>query len=76
MAWVLATLLFLVADAKTWYRPHATETHYAFPISLGLWNTLLMDMNSVFQAILCVCVSRRRFMISSGALKGAQHSLA
>ncbi|KAL7414276.1 hypothetical protein BDY24DRAFT_386389 [Mrakia frigida] len=42
--------------SQTWYRPHATETHRAFPIRWALWNTLLMLGNSFFQVILCVCM--------------------
>ena len=41
---------------QTWYRPHATATHKAFPITWALWNTVLMDLNSVFQCILCGCM--------------------
>jgi hypothetical protein len=44
------------ADSQTWYRPHATSTHRAFPMSWALWNTILMDLNSAFQCILCGCM--------------------
>ncbi|CAD6568158.1 MAG: hypothetical protein TREMPRED_004307 [Tremellales sp. Tagirdzhanova-0007] len=44
------------AKSQTWYRPHATETHRAFPIEWALWNTILMDGNSFFQCILCGCM--------------------
>ncbi|ORY34992.1 hypothetical protein BCR39DRAFT_515962 [Naematelia encephala] len=44
------------AKSQTWYKPHATETHTAFPISWALWNTLLMDGNSIFQCMLCGCM--------------------
>lgn len=44
------------AQSQTWYRPHATATHRAFPITLALWNTILMDGNSFFQCILCGCM--------------------
>jgi hypothetical protein len=27
--------------AQTWYRPHATATHRAFPMSWALWNTIV-----------------------------------
>ncbi|KAG8943407.1 hypothetical protein FRC00_011171 [Tulasnella sp. 408] len=36
-------------QSQTWYRPHATETHRAFPINTGLLICLLIDLNSVFQ---------------------------
>lgn len=29
------------AKSQTWYRPHATPTHRAFPMSLALWNTIV-----------------------------------
>lgn len=44
------------AKSQTWYRPHATATHTAFPISWALGNTLLMDGNSMFQCMLCGCM--------------------
>ncbi|ODN78261.1 hypothetical protein L202_03910 [Cryptococcus amylolentus CBS 6039] len=44
------------ALSQTWYKPHATATHRAFPIRWALWNTILMDLNSVFQCILCGCM--------------------
>ncbi|KIO32803.1 hypothetical protein M407DRAFT_66291 [Tulasnella calospora MUT 4182] len=40
-------------QSQTWYRPHATETHRAFPINTGLLICLLIDFNSVFQIMLC-----------------------
>jgi len=43
-------------NSQTWYRPHATATHTAFPINWALWNTILMDGNSVFQCMLCGCM--------------------
>lgn len=42
--------------SQTWYRPHATPTHTAFPMAWALWNTILMDLNSFFQCILCGCM--------------------
>ncbi|OWZ54225.1 hypothetical protein C368_03364 [Cryptococcus neoformans 125.91] len=44
------------ALSQTWYKPHATATHRAFPIGWALWNTILMDGNSFFQCILCGCM--------------------
>ncbi|KAK6909033.1 hypothetical protein I203_103043 [Kwoniella mangroviensis CBS 8507] len=41
------------AISQTWYRPHATATHKAFPMKFALWNTILMDGNSFFQ---CGCM--------------------
>ncbi|KZO94873.1 hypothetical protein CALVIDRAFT_538651 [Calocera viscosa TUFC12733] len=39
--------------SQTWYRPHETETHRAFPITTALWICLLIDGNSIFQCMLC-----------------------
>ncbi|KAG8705396.1 hypothetical protein FRC09_002982 [Ceratobasidium sp. 395] len=38
---------------QTWYRPHETETHKAFPIKTALFICLFIDFNSVFQVMLC-----------------------
>jgi len=40
-------------QSQTWYRPHGTETHRAFPIGTALLICLLIDGNSFFQIILC-----------------------
>jgi hypothetical protein len=29
------------AESQTWYRPHETATHFAFPIKWALWNTIV-----------------------------------
>jgi hypothetical protein len=48
--------------SQTWYRPHGTETHRAFPINTALWICLLNDGNSVFQCMLAACMwSLNRF---------------
>ncbi|TFK55975.1 hypothetical protein OE88DRAFT_1804760 [Heliocybe sulcata] len=39
--------------SQTWYRPHGTDTHRAFPINTALLICLLIDGNSFFQCILC-----------------------
>ncbi|KAF9510285.1 hypothetical protein BS47DRAFT_92513 [Hydnum rufescens UP504] len=41
------------AKSQTWYRPHSTDTHRAFPIGTALLICLLVDGNSFFQCILC-----------------------
>ncbi|KAI0053001.1 hypothetical protein FA95DRAFT_1050949 [Auriscalpium vulgare] len=43
------------AKSQTWYRPHGTETHRAFPINLALIICALNDGNSFFQIILAAC---------------------
>lgn len=44
------------AKSQTWYIPHMTDTHKAFPISTALWICLLTDGNSFFQCLLCGCM--------------------
>lgn len=39
--------------SQTWYRPHGTATHRAFPINIALMICFFVDGNSVFQIILC-----------------------
>ncbi|EPQ59465.1 hypothetical protein GLOTRDRAFT_70926 [Gloeophyllum trabeum ATCC 11539] len=39
--------------SQTWYRPHGTDTHRAFPINTALLICCLIDGNSLFQIILC-----------------------
>ncbi|OCH92936.1 hypothetical protein OBBRIDRAFT_802282 [Obba rivulosa] len=49
-------------ESQTWYRPHGTETHRAFPIkfsngcsklySIALWICVMNDLNSFFQCLL------------------------
>ncbi|KAI0251281.1 hypothetical protein BJV78DRAFT_1282565 [Lactifluus subvellereus] len=49
--------------SQTWYRPHGTETHRAFPINTALWICLLNDGNSIFQCVLAGCMwSMNRFV--------------
>ncbi|THH07076.1 hypothetical protein EW146_g9425 [Bondarzewia mesenterica] len=38
--------------SQTWYRPHGTETHRAFPINKALLICCLNDGNSIFQIML------------------------
>ncbi|RPD81163.1 hypothetical protein L226DRAFT_131164 [Lentinus tigrinus ALCF2SS1-7] len=38
--------------SQTWYRPHGTQTHRAFPINLALWICVCNDLNSFFQCLL------------------------
>jgi len=39
--------------SQSWYRPHATNTHRAFPINTALLICCSIDFNSIFQIILC-----------------------
>ncbi|KAL0572041.1 hypothetical protein V5O48_009919 [Marasmius crinis-equi] len=47
--------------SQTWYRPHGTETHRAYPISYALTICCLNDGNSIFQAMLCGCMWSQAF---------------
>ncbi|KZT12507.1 uncharacterized protein LAESUDRAFT_638973 [Laetiporus sulphureus 93-53] len=50
-------------QAQTWYRPHGTQTHRAFPIDVALWICIMNDLNSVFQCLLSGCMwSMDRFI--------------
>lgn len=50
------------ALSMTWYRPHGTATHRAFPIHVALWICLMNDLNSFFQCLLSGCMwSMNRF---------------
>ncbi|KAI0068825.1 hypothetical protein BV25DRAFT_1874084 [Artomyces pyxidatus] len=44
------------AKSQTWYRPHGTETHRAFPINWALLICALNDGNSIFQIGLASCM--------------------
>ncbi|KAE8224583.1 hypothetical protein CF319_g2541 [Tilletia indica] len=48
------------AHGASWYRPHETPTHRAFPIRTALWITILNDGNSMFQCMLCVRMNCQR----------------
>ncbi|KAN0063463.1 hypothetical protein ACQY0O_003910 [Thecaphora frezii] len=41
---------------QPWYRPEATVTRRAFPIGTAMVVMLLLDMNSVFQCLLCAAM--------------------
>lgn len=49
----LHQLQTLFAESQSWYRPHETFTHHAFSISFALSITVLNDLNSLFQCLLC-----------------------
>ncbi|KAG2156153.1 hypothetical protein DEU56DRAFT_222498 [Suillus clintonianus] len=49
-------------ESQTWYRPHGTVAHRAFPINTALWICLFIDGNSAFQVMLSSCMwSMNRF---------------
>lgn len=48
--------------SQTWYRPHGTQTHRAFPIDIAITICVCSDLNSLFQCMLSACMwSMNRF---------------
>ena len=43
------------ANSHTFYKPHETETHYAFPLRLLITIVLLLDLHSCLQLALGLC---------------------
>ncbi|KAJ6262908.1 hypothetical protein Dda_1466 [Drechslerella dactyloides] len=43
------------SKSHTYYRPHETRTHYAFPVKLLITVTILLDCHSMFQIALGAC---------------------
>ncbi|KZT74331.1 hypothetical protein DAEQUDRAFT_660489 [Daedalea quercina L-15889] len=43
-------------QSQTWYRPHGTQTHRAFPVDTAVWITVMNDLNSIFQCLLSGCM--------------------
>jgi hypothetical protein len=43
------------AKSHTFYKPHETATHYAFPLRLLITVVLLLDMHSILQVTLGAC---------------------
>ncbi|KAF3927537.1 hypothetical protein AA313_de0203059 [Arthrobotrys entomopaga] len=43
------------SKSHTYYRPHETRTHYAFPVKLLITATVLLDFHSLFQISLGAC---------------------
>lgn len=43
------------AKSHTFYKPHETETHYAFPLRLLVAIVVLLDFHSIFQIALGAC---------------------
>ncbi|KAI0959490.1 hypothetical protein AcW1_004300 [Taiwanofungus camphoratus] len=46
----------MLMQSQTWYRPHGTQTHRAFPIHDALLICVMNDLNSFFQCILSGCM--------------------
>lgn len=43
------------SKSHTFYKPHETETHYAFPLRLLITIVVLLDFHSIFQIALGTC---------------------
>lgn len=43
------------ANSHTFYKPHETETHHAFPLRLLIWIVVLLDCHSLLQIALGTC---------------------
>lgn len=43
------------ANSHTFYKPHETETHHAFPLKLLIWIVVLLDCHSLLQIALGTC---------------------
>ncbi|TID23366.1 integral membrane protein [Venturia nashicola] len=43
------------ANSHTFYKPHETETHHAFPLNLLIWIVVLLDCHSLLQIALGTC---------------------
>ncbi|PLW13611.1 hypothetical protein PCANC_16318 [Puccinia coronata f. sp. avenae] len=50
-----------LCHSQTWYRPHSSATHYAFPIRWAVVILILNLGNSLFQAALCAVMWGLRY---------------
>lgn len=56
------------AKSHTFYKPHDSETHYAFPARLLIAIVILLDGNSAFQLALALCTWSIRYRYRPMAL--------
>ena len=56
------------AKSHTFYKPHATTTHYAFPLRLLVAVVCLLDCHSLFQIALGTCTWSISYHVRPGAL--------
>lgn len=56
------------AKSHTFYKPHETETHYAFPLRLLVAIVVLLDCHSCFQLALGLCTWLIDYRTRPGAL--------
>ena len=54
--------------SHTFYRPHETETHFAFPVKLLITITVLLDFHSIFQIALGSCTWSINYHVRPQAL--------
>ncbi|KAK6543368.1 hypothetical protein TWF694_000117 [Orbilia ellipsospora] len=56
------------SKSHTYYRPHETRTHFAFPVKLLITVTVLLDFHSIFQIALGACTWGISYHHRPGAL--------
>jgi hypothetical protein len=56
------------SQSHTFYKPHETETHYAFPLKLLVAIVLLLDLHSCLQISLGVCTWGIDYRVRPSAL--------
>ena len=56
------------SNSHTYYKPHETDTHYAFPVSLLIAITILLDLHSCFQIALGTCTWAISYHVRPAAL--------
>ena len=56
------------SNAHTFYRPHETATHHAFPLRLLVAVVVMLDFHSIFQVALGTCTWTIPYKVRPGAL--------
>jgi hypothetical protein len=56
------------SNSHTFYKPHETETHHAFPLQLLIWIVVLLDCHSLLQIALGTCTWSISYKIRPFAL--------
>lgn len=57
-----------LAKSHTFYKPHETTTHYAFPLRILVAVVILLDFHSMFQIALGTCTWAIDYRVRSSAL--------
>lgn len=56
------------ANSHTFYKPHETDTHYAFPLRILVAIVVLLDFHSIFQVALGACTWSINYKVRPFAL--------